>query len=193
MRQFGTQKENLISRERIYKKRGFFQKHFGERNIILEQLSDRTPFFSRILLNSNLCQAFFYFREFKLNFKLKPLCALDVALCKSLSCMVMTSRKLSSLFWMFLFYIQRQLWYFLFKKWKKPFTLELVCFAKKAIGNLSVSRAYSEASQTSKKEFLWMQELKSVVSCSIYQCKIGNDSIKWIWKCGWIVYHTPLY
>lgn len=89
MREFGIQKENLISRERIYKKRGFFQKHFGKRNIILEQLSDRTPFFSRILLNSSLCQAFFYFREFKLNFKLKPLCALDVALCKSLSCMVM--------------------------------------------------------------------------------------------------------
>lgn len=192
MRQFGTQKENLISRERIYKKRGFFQKHFGERNIILEQLSDRTPFFSRILLNSNLCQAFFYFREFKLNFKLKPLCALDVALCKSLSCMVMTSRKLSSLFWMFLFYIQRQLWYFLFKKWKKPFTLELVCFAKKAIRNWKVSGGYSEPSQIPSWSFSECKNYKAWL-CSMYQCRRGIAASIGKWECGWIIFHTPSY
>lgn len=156
MREFGM---NLISREIFYKKRKFLQRHFGEKNRILEQLSDRAAFWSRILLKRSLCQALFYFREFKLNFKLKPPSYLQVALCKSLCWMILISSKHFSLFWMFLFYIQNQLWYFLFKKWKKPFTFELVCFAKKVIGSLNVSWAYSEASETSKMEFLWMQEL----------------------------------
>ena len=49
-RELSIQKENLISPERVHKKRKFLQGHFGELNIILEQLSDRTVFWSRLFL-----------------------------------------------------------------------------------------------------------------------------------------------